>query len=493
MPGTRYIGRPPEKAESVDYFPAFLKLKDRPCLLVGGGVVASRKADLLLAAGARLTVVAPEICPALALYVTSGRITHRIGRFTPSDVNGHWLVVNASDDPELGSEVFEAANGARIFCNSVDDKGLCSYVTPAIIDRSPVVVAVSSGGAAPLLARKIRTQIETILPARLGHLATLASAWRDRVKNRIDGLLNRRRFWEQVFDGVVYDDVLAGRFQSATRNIAFLLEAASRSQRKEGEVWLVGAGPGDPGLLTMRALQLMQRADVIVHDRLVSDEILALGRRDAEKISVGKVPGCRSTTQEEINELLIRLVRDGKRVCRLKGGDPFIFGRGGEEIEALARADIRYQVVPGITAAAGCAAYAGIPLTHRDMAQSVVLLTAHGKDSVDRLDWPSLARDRQTLALYMAVRRFPDIQSKLVEYGRSPDTPIAIIERGTSDNQRVIHGSLENLTDLAEQHGVIAPALLIVGEVAGLGVGREWFEGQAAAQAPDRPVPVAVF
>ena len=240
----------------------------------------------------------------------------------------------------------------------------------------------------------------------------------------------------------------------------------------------------------------MQRADVIVHDRLVSEEVLALARRDAEKISVGKAPGCRSTTQEEINELLIRLVRDGKRVCRLKGGDPFIFGRGGEEIEALARAEIRYQVVPGITAAAGCAAYAGIPLTHRDMAQSVVLLTAHGKNSVDRLDWPSLARDRQTLALYMAVRRFPDIQSKLVEYGRSPDTPIAIIERGTSDDQRVIHGSLENLTDLAEQYGVVAPALLIVGEVAGFGDGRGWFEGQAAAQAPEAPeapVPVAVF
>ena len=477
----------------MDYFPAFLNLKDRPCLLVGGGVVASRKADLLLAAGARLTVVAPEICPLLKRYVTAGRITHRVARFSPSDVNGQWLVVNASDDPELGSQVFEAANGAGIFCNSVDDKGLCSYVTPAIIDRSPVVVAVSSGGAAPLLARKIRTQIETILPARLGHLATLASEWRDRVKNRINDLLSRRRFWEQVFDGAVYDDVLAGRPQSAKRNIAALFEAATRGQRKEGEAWLVGAGPGDPGLLTMRALQLMQRADVIVHDRLVSQEVLALARRDAEKISVGKVPGCRSTTQEEINELLIRLVRDGKRVCRLKGGDPFIFGRGGEEIEALARAEIRYQVVPGITAAAGCAAYAGIPLTHRDMAQSVVLMTAHGKDSVDRLDWPSLARDRQTLALYMAVRRFPDIQSKLVEYGRSPDTPIAIIERGTSDDQRVIHGSLENLTDLAEQHGVVAPALLIVGEVAGFGVGRGWFEGQAAAQAPEAPVPVAVF
>jgi len=461
--------------------------------LVGGGGVASRKADLLLAAGASLTVVAPELGPKLKQYVDSERITYRVGRFSRADVNGHWLVVNASDDPELSNEIFKAANAAGVFCNSVDDKARCSYVTPAIIDRSPVVVAVSSGGAAPLLARKIRAQIETILPARLGQLAALASEWRDRVKHRIDDLLGRRRFWEQVFDGAVSDDVLAGRIQSAKRNIRSLLETAARPRKQEGEAWLVGAGPGDPGLLTMRALQLMQRADVVVHDRLVSEQVLALARRDAEKISVGKAPGCRSTTQEQINELLIRLVRDGKKVCRLKGGDPFIFGRGGEEIEALARADIRYQVVPGITAAAGCAAYSGIPLTHRDMAQSVVLLTAHGKDSVDGLDWPSLARDRQTLALYMAVRRFPEMQSKLIEYGRSPDTPIAIIENGTSDNQRVVHGRLENLTDLAEQHDVVAPALLIVGEVAEFGIGLEWFEGRLVTQPSEAPVPAAVF
>lgn len=455
--------------------------------------MASRKADGLLAAGASLEVVAPELSPKLKRYVASGRITYRAGRFTPSDVNGHWLVVNASDDPELGSQVFEAANGAGIFCNSVDDKARCSYITPAIIDRSPVVVAVSSGGTAPLLARKIRAQIETILPARLGQLAALASEWRHRVKDRIDDVLGRRRLWEQVFDDAVYDDVLAGRMQSARRNIAFLLQAATRPRKKEGEAWLVGAGPGDPGLLTLRAMQLMQRADVVVHDRLVSDEVLALARRDAEKISVGKAPGCKSTTQEQINELLIRLARDGKRVCRLKGGDPFIFGRGGEEIEALAKAGIRYQVIPGITAAAGCAAYSGIPLTHRDLAQSVVFLTAHGKDSVDRLDWPSLARDRQTLALYMAVRRFSDIQNKLIECGRLPETPIAIIEHGTSDDQRVIHGRLDNLTDLAVQYDVVAPALLIVGEVAGFGIGREWFERRPVVQRHDALVPAEGF
>lgn len=477
----------------MDYFPAFLNLKGKSCLLVGGGSVASRKADSLLAAGARLTVVAPELVPKLKNYADLGQIMHRVGRFRPTDLIGHWLVVNASDDEKVSKEVFDAANDAGIFCNSVDDTTRCSYVSPAIVDRSPVIVAVSSGGTAPLLARKIRAQIETTLPARLGQLADLAAEWRDRVKYRINNILGRRRFWEQVFDGAVSDNALAGRLQAAGRNIASLLDTAARLPKEDGEAWLVGAGPGDPGLLTLRGLQLMQRADVVIHDRLVSDEVLSIARRDAEIISVGKTPGCRSTSQTEINELLIRLVRDGKRVCRLKGGDPFIFGRGGEEIEALAKAGLRYQVVPGITAAAGCAAYAGIPLTHRDMAQSVVFLTAYGKDSVDRLDWPSLARDRQTLALYMAVRRFPDIRYKLIEYGRPPDTPIAIIENGTCDKQKVIHGHLENLIDLAKQHDVRAPALLIVGEVAAFGIGKEWFESWPVVQEREALASVAAL
>ena len=462
----------------MDYFPAFLKLQGRSCLLVGGGDVASRKADMLLAAGARLTVVAPLLCAKLEQYAVAGRVTHRAARFAKSDVEGHCLVVNASGDAQVGKQVFDAANEAGVFCNSVDDKTRCSFISPAVIDRNPVVVAVSSGGNAPLLTRKVRAQIETILPVRLGKLATLASEWRDRVKSRITDLLGRRRFWEEVFDGPVSNDVLAGRALSAKTNIASLLDRAAGTKKRVGEAWLVGAGPGEPGLLTIRALQLMQAADVVVHDRLVSKDVLALARRDAEMISVGKMPGCRSTTQDEINEMLVRLVREGKRVCRLKGGDPFIFGRGGEEIDALAAAGLRFQVVPGITAAAGCAAYSGIPLTHRDIAQSVVFLTAHGKNSVDRLDWPSLARDRQTLALYMSVGRLRDIRDKLLEYGRSPDTPVAIIENGTSDNQRVIHGDLKDLIGLADQHDVVAPALLIVGEVAALGVGREWFEGR---------------
>lgn len=475
----------------MDYFPAFLNLADRPCLVVGGGAVATRKADALLSAGARVTVVSPDLSPRLRDSLARGRIAHRAGRFDPGDLEGQWLVVDASGNPELGNQIFGAASAAGIFCNSVDDRNRSSYITPAIIDRSPIVVAISSGGAAPLLARRIRAQIESLLPRRLGQLAVLAADWRDRVKNRIGDLLGRRRFWEQVFDGAVSDEMLAGRPASARRYISSLLDRASGSRVRQGEAWLVGAGPGDPGLLTLRALQLMQCADVVVHDRLVSSEVLALARRDAERICVGKTPGCKSTTQEEINELLVRLVRDGKRVCRLKGGDPFIFGRGGEEIQALSQAGLRYQVVPGITAAVGCSAYSGIPLTHRDVAQSVVFLTAHGKDSVDRLDWPSLARDRQTLAIYMAVRRFPDIRRKLIQFGRSPGTPVAVIENGTSDNQRIIHGRLEDLVDLARQHDIVAPAVLIVGEVAEFGVGREWFEGRPVAQEPEVRATVA--
>ena len=288
-------------------------------------------------------------------------------------------------------------------------------------------------------------------------------------------MLARRRYWEQVFDGRVASAVYAGRIDAAETLMSDLLHDSDNAGSQGGEAWLVGAGPGDPGLLTLRALQIMQTADVILYDRLVSAQVLDLARRDADRISVGKTPGCRANSQEEINELLVGLVASGKRVCRLKGGDPFIFGRGGEEVEALVAAGLPYEIVPGITAAAGCAAYAGIPLTHRDVSQSVVLLTAHGKDSVDNLDWPSLARDRQTLAMYMAVHQFPTVMHELTRHGRSVDTPIAIIERGTTDQQRVTRGTLGQLNILAKANKVKAPAILIVGEVAAFGEQGAWF------------------
>ncbi len=450
----------------MDYFPAFLKVDGKACLVVGGGAVALRKVRALRVANAAVTIVAPETCDALRELIACGEVEHVARRFRPSDLNGVWLVASATNDPEAARRVYAAANEARVFCNSVDDVANCSYLTPAVVDRSPVVVAVSSGGAAPVLARKIRTRIEAMLPATTGRLAGLARQWRERVALRLTDALSRRRFWESVFSGQVADDVHARRDDRAVAGMARALRAFESSDAKNGFAWLVGAGPGDPSLVTLRALQIMHDADVILHDRLVSDEILKLARRDAEFVAVGKTPNGESTPQHEINALLVRLVREGKRVCRLKGGDPLIFGRGGEEAEVLDAAGLRYEIVPGITAASGCAASSGIPLTHRDASQAVVLLTAHGQDNVDRLDWPSLARDRQTLAVYMGVRRFPDIMRNLIRFGRAADTPIAIIERGTTPAQRIVRGRLGQLAMIAEAHRIRSPSLLIIGEVA---------------------------
>lgn len=469
----------------MDFFPAFLQLHDKPCLIVGGGDVAARKARLLLDAGATLTVVAPHLSATVASYVAAGRIQH-IGRpFAPADVAGQWLVVAASNDAAAQRDVFVAAETAGVFCNSVDDIGNCSFITPAIVDRSPLLVAISSAGFAPVLARQIRARIESLLPASIGRLASFARGWRERVNRRISNAQQRRRFWERFFDGPVASAIHARQEARANDVVANCLNSTVQDVTHSGEVWLVGAGPGDPGLLTLRALQVLQTADVIVHDRLVSAEVLAMARRDAEQVSVGKMPGCRSNSQDEINAFLVRLASAGKRVCRLKGGDPYVFGRGGEEAAVLAAADIPFEVVPGITAAAGCAAAAGIPLTHRDMSQSVVLVTAHGKDSVDSLDWRSLARDRQTLAVYMAVQRLPELMRNLVANGRPADTPVAIVEKGTTAEQRVIRGRLGQLPMLAAAHGVVSPAMLYIGEVATLAHDRR----AAGAAVPGRPEP----
>jgi uroporphyrin-III C-methyltransferase/precorrin-2 dehydrogenase/sirohydrochlorin ferrochelatase len=454
----------------MDYFPAFLKLRGKTCLLVGGGELASRKARLLLAAGATLRIVSPEINSAIdKMLQADGRLSVSRRRFRKTDVAGNWLVVSATGDPIVESAVKAAADKHRVFCNTVDDEKNCSYITPAIIDRSPIVVAVSSGGSAPVLARKIRAQIEVMLPTRLGELASLAGRWRRRVIERFDDYRTRRQFWERIFDGPVAGESLSGHDVDAEKTLSRMLESDANNGGGAGEAWLVGAGPGDPGLLTLRAVQVLQTADVILYDRLVSSDVLAYARRDAKMISVGKTPGCKANSQDEINELLVRLVAEGNKVCRLKGGDPFIFGRGGEEAAVLQAQGLRCQVVPGITSASGCAAYAGIPLTHRDMAQSLVLVTAHGKDSIDNLDWHSLARDRQTLAVYMGVRRFPEVMQQLISYGRSANTPIAIIERGTTPEQRVVRGTLGQLNLLAKAHRIEAPAMLIIGEVARLG------------------------
>ncbi|ELB2790557.1 siroheme synthase CysG [Aeromonas hydrophila] len=463
----------------MDYLPIFCRLDNKPVLLVGGGEVAERKARLLLDAGAQLTVVAPELDPELAELAANGSIEWLAGEFVPQQLTGKWLVVAATDRREVNALVYQSANLARIFANVVDDPKRSSFIMPSIIDRSPLMVAISSGGKAPVLARLLREKLEALLPQHLGAIAAFAGSLRERVKARFASMGERRRFWERLLGADRLGQALA-RGDSASANQLADSLFADESQ-SGGEVVLVGAGPGDPGLLTLHALRQMQQADVVVYDRLVSDEVMALVRRDARRIFVGKQAGNHCVPQEGINQLLLEEAKKGQRVVRLKGGDPFIFGRGGEELETLVGSGIGFQVVPGITAASGCAAYAGIPLTHRDHAQSVRFVTAHGKGGAQDLDWPLLAKDKQTLVFYMGLSSCATIREQLLTHGKAGDTPVALIERGTQPSQRVIRGTLDQLPELAL--GVESPALIMVGSVVTLADQLAWFGQGCAADA----------
>ncbi|MFM4900961.1 siroheme synthase CysG [Aeromonas hydrophila] len=463
----------------MDYLPIFCRLDNKPVLLVGGGEVAERKARLLLDAGAQLTVVAPELDPELAELAANGSIEWLAGEFAPQQLTGKWLVVAATDQREVNALVYQSTNQARIFANVVDDPKRSSFIMPSIIDRSPLMVAISSGGKAPVLARLLREKLEALLPQHLGAVAAFAGSLRERVKARFASMGERRRFWERLLGADRLGQALA-RGDSASANQLADSLFADESQ-SGGEVVLVGAGPGDPGLLTLHALRQMQQADVVVYDRLVSDEVMALVRRDARRIFVGKQAGNHCVPQEGINQLLLDEAKKGQRVVRLKGGDPFIFGRGGEELETLVGSGIGFQVVPGITAASGCAAYAGIPLTHRDHAQSVRFVTAHGKGGTQDLDWPLLAKDKQTLVFYMGLSSCATIREQLLTHGKAGDTPVALIERGTQPSQRVIRGTLDQLPELAV--GVESPALIMVGSVVTLADQLAWFGQGCAADA----------
>ncbi|MDX7900707.1 siroheme synthase CysG [Aeromonas media] len=463
----------------MDYLPIFCRLDNKPVLLVGGGEVAERKARLLLDAGAQLTVVAPELDPELAELAANGSIEWLTGEFAPAQLTGKWLVVAATDRREVNALVYQSANQARIFANVVDDPTRSSFIMPSIIDRSPLMVAISSGGKAPVLARLLREKLEALLPQHLGAVATFAGSLRDRVKARFATMGERRRFWERLLGADRLGQALARGDGASANQLADSLFA--EESKAHGEVVLVGAGPGDPGLLTLHALRQMQQADVVVYDRLVSDEVMALVRRDAKRIFVGKQAGNHCVPQEGINQLLLEEAKKGQRVVRLKGGDPFIFGRGGEELETLVGSGIGFQVVPGITAASGCAAYAGIPLTHRDHAQSVRFVTAHGKGGARDLDWPLLARDKQTLVFYMGLSSCSTIREQLLAHGKQGDTPVALIERGTQPSQRVIRGTLNELPALAVR--VESPALIMVGSVVTLADQLAWFGQGGAADA----------
>jgi uroporphyrin-III C-methyltransferase/precorrin-2 dehydrogenase/sirohydrochlorin ferrochelatase len=468
-------------------FPLFADLRGRRVLVVGGGAVARRKLEPLLAAGAHVVVGAPWLEPSVAELFAEGRIEHLAGPFEPGWLDDAWLVVAATDDGEVNRAVAVAAQQRRIWANVVDDLALSSYQSPARIERGPLQIAISSGGGAPMLARHLREKLETELDESLAGLATLLLHERGRIRARHPRLAERRRFFDGLLAGPVAERFRAGDQAGAREAFEAALGEAPPS-RDIGSVALVGAGPGDPGLLTLRALRLLNQADVILHDRLVGPGVLALARRDADFIEVGKQAAHHHVTQDGIHALMLEHARAGRRVVRLKGGDPFVFGRGGEELEFLHAHGIAFEVAPGITAALACAAYAGVPLTHRDHAQSVRFVTAHCRESRDTLDWRALAQEKQTLAVYMGVAALADFRDRLLAHGRAAGTPFALVENGSRPEQRVVTGRLADLPELAAVHAVQSPALLILGEVAALATTLHWFGAAPLTALPKEPI-----
>ncbi len=472
----------------MDHLPVFLQLQARPAVVVGGGHVAARKVELLLRSGARVTVIAPELLDELRRLADQGRFEYVCAGFADSHLDDADIAVAATSDREVNAQVSASARRRRIPVNVVDDPELSTFIFPAIIDRSPIVVAVSSGGQAPVLARRLREQLEALLPTRLGALARFMGERRKAVQSALR-FGARRPFWERIVGGLVGSRVMAG--DDAGAQTAFerelyeshLTSNAATDGRGLGEVYLIGAGPGDPDLLTLRALQLLQQADIVLYDRLVPEAVLDRARRDARRVFVGRVAGG-TAVQERTNELLVQYAKEGLRVARLKGGDPFIFGRGGEEIEVLSAHSIPYIVVPGITAALGAASSAAIPLTHRKLSQSVTFVTGHVLND-GTLDWQQLAGPHRTVVFYMGVAHLPQIVARLRAAGAPPDRPVAIIERATLPEQRVLRGSLDDIVSLAASSNVTAPALLIVGEVAAFSTAEVLVSTVAAARLPD--------
>ncbi len=461
----------------MDFFPIFINLKGRACLVVGGGDTAFRKTSALLRAGALVRVVSPDLCEA---FKALPEIEYTPEKFQVHHLDGMTLAVAATNSLDTNRAVFDEAKSKNILVNVVDNPALCTFIMPAILDRSPLMIAFSTGGASPVLARILRAKLEALIPPGYGQLTAFCAKFRQAVKSRIAHPGQRRIFWEKVLEGPVAEGVLSGLERPAEDSLMAMLD--SDTHESAGEVFLVGAGPGAQDLLTFRALRLMQKADVVLYDNLVSKEVLDMTRRDAKRIFVGKTRGCHTMEQESINDLLVRLAKEGKRVLRLKGGDPFIFGRGGEEIETLSRHKISFQVVPGITAACGVAAYAGIPLTHRDHAQSCVFVTGHMKDGNMSLDWEMLARPNQTVVVYMGLHGLEMLCAKLITHGLPEGTPAAIVQQGTTRNQRVVCGTLATLPKAAAAAMLKAPTLIIVGGVVELREKLAWFNPDQAGE-----------
>lgn len=468
--------------------PLFLDLRGRRVVVVGGGTIARRKIEPLLSAGARVLVVAPEIEPAIVDWRDGGALEVTLEHFIPNLLDDAWLVIAATDDAAVNTAVADAAGSRRVWCNVVDDAPLCSVQMPARIERGALQVAISSGGHAPMLARHLRERLERELDESFDALSALLVEVRGRIRTRWPDLDARRRLFDRILDGRLQAQLRRGEHIAARRALDALIDDNAGTLR--GHVALVGAGPGDAGLLTLRGLRLLNQADVILHDKLIGDDVLALARRDATRIDIGKRAGAHAASQDTINALLVEHALAGARVVRLKGGDPFVFGRGGEELEVLRAHGIDYEVVPGVTAALACAAYAGIPLTHRDHAQSVQFVTAHGRGD-DMLDWTSLARVRHTLVFYMGVGALDTVATQLIAHGRGTDTPFALVERGTHTDQRVITGPLHALPAIAHAHEVHTPALLIVGEVAAFADTLHWFGALPLHGMPDSAFDIA--
>lgn len=460
----------------MEYLPIFIDLKQRDCLVVGGGDIAARKAGLLLKAQAKVTIVAPQVSTTTRQLVDKGQVQWIEADFDEGQLGSQRLVIAATDDEAVNEAVHRAAEAKNILTNVADNPEKCDFILASILDRSPIIVAVSSGGESPVLARNLRARLETLIPPGYSKLGALVGHYRDAVKQKFSQVSQRRRFWESVLEGPVADHMLAGREQLAEKTLKKKLADTDSESISRGEVYLVGAGPGDPDLLTFKALRLMQQADVVFYDRLVSKEVLALVRKEAELVYVGKQRAWHAVRQEEINQLLLEHARQGKRVLRLKGGDPFIFGRGGEEIDTLADEKIPFQVVPGITAASGCASYAGIPLTHRDYAQSCVFVTGQLKQGELDLDWNALVQPRQTVVVYMGLAGLPELSRQLQAHGMAVDKPVALVQQGTTDNQKVWISTIDELPALAEREKPVAPTLLIIGEVTKLHNNLSWFK-----------------
>ncbi len=460
----------------MDFLPIFVNIQNKKCLVVGAGKIAARKIDLLLQARADLHVVATEISHECAVFRDDGKIHYSQREFKEQDLDQVNLVIAATNNATLNKEISQLAKNRQIPVNVVDAPDLCSFIMPSIIDRSPVQIAISTGGSSPVLARTLRTKLETCIPAAYGKLGKLLESFRDKVKARFDNVDQRRIFWESILQGPIPELVFSDQDQRARESLQRAIDDKKEHPDFDGEVYLVGAGPGDPDLLSFKALRLMQSCDVVVYDRLVSKPILELVRRDAERIYAGKERSNHAIPQENINQLLADMAKQGKRVLRLKGGDPFIFGRGGEEIETLIDQQIAFQVVPGITAAQGCASYSGIPLTHRDYSQACVFVTGHLKNETCDLNWEMLSHKNQTIVFYMGLQAVKTICENLIKHGLSEQTPAALIQKGTTPDQKVVVGDLSNLEELVKSNNIQPPTLIIVGDVVKLQQKLHWFK-----------------